>query len=557
MLVYDEGFWNSVGTDEKYRHLREAVCGLHGEWTAKPLLPLSYSKFKLYFETGDRKIFGDAYFDRRRQLEAAAVMYLIYKREEYLLQLEDVMWAICDEYSWSLPAHIHATDVEGRIKTIDLFASETSFSLSEIVALIGEALSEEVRSRVKYEIDRRIIRPFLDKKWGWEESQTNWAAVCACQVGGTFLYMAPELFPKVRERISNTMDSFLSGFGNDGACIEGISYWIYGFGLFTIYQELLSGIDPNALDIFKTEKVKNIAMFFQKTFLKGGISITFADSQPQALYDIALSHYLKRIYKDEFKVPPFKYHLPLKRINRFSSFVRAFLYYDPKDNADDFEYSDAYFEDAQWFVRQNESYSFAAKGGHNAEWHNHNDVGSFLVCVNEKQVLCDIGVGLYTRKYFQHENGRYEILCNRSKGHSVPIINGREQLHGGCYAAKDVICDKNKFSLDILGAYEEDGSLIRSFETLDKNIIITDTYNLTKEPCSITERLVSFEKPQIKRGEIIWDKVKLFYSADMLNVEVTEDYHESNFYDGSVYLIDFQVKLPRKEMSVTLNLQFQ
>jgi len=42
----------------------------------------------------------------------------------------------------------------------------------------------------------------------------------------------------------------------------------------------------------------------------------------------------------------------------------------------------------------------AAKGGHNAESHNHNDVGNFIVYADGYPALIDVGVETYTAKTF-------------------------------------------------------------------------------------------------------------------------------------------------------------
>ena len=65
--------------------------------------------------------------------------------------------------------------------------------------------------------------------------------------------------------------------------------------------------------------------------------------------------------------------------------------------------------------------TLAAKGGHNAEMHNQNDVGSIIVHVNGESVIAEIGRGRYTKDYFGPE--RYDHLANSSLGHSVPVVN--------------------------------------------------------------------------------------------------------------------------------------
>ena len=553
MLTYDKAFWESVRTEEKYCAMRETLAELYDTYH-EPIKILPYSEFKLFYETGDRSVYGATYFMKRKQLSVAAMMYLIYGEEKYRYRLEDVIWAICDEYTWSLPAHIKTDKLEEQTTFIDLFSSETAYSLAEIHALVGDKLAKIVCDRVKYEIDRRIIQPFLHTRcYWWEDARNNWAAVCGCQVAGTFMYMAPELFPVIKARIDAAMRCFLSGFGNDGACLEGVSYWIYGFGFFVQYQELQSTFDPDKLKIFQDQKIKNIAMFFQKVCLKDGIAVTFADSQPQALYSAPLMHYLKRIYGSMVKMPPAELALPLARTTKFSSLVRSFLYYNPEDNEKEQLACNCYFTDAQWFIRENAWYSFAAKGGCNAEPHNHNDVGSFLACRYGRQVLCDIGVGVYTKDYFSDK--RYTLLGNASRGHSVPIINGKEQRCGDEYKARSVLQNGDTFRLDILGAYDEQGSLIRTFTTLDKSVCITDSYQLEYQPTEVIERFVSFEKPQVEKGCIMWKGLCLKFDSEQLALTVSEEPYENNFIGKvTVYLLDLKVIKPFRKMKVIIKL---
>ena len=77
-----------------------------------------------------------------------------------------------------------------------------------------------------------------------------------------------------------------------------------------------------------------------------------------------------------------------------------------------------------------QKYSFTAKGGHNDEMHNHNDLGCFQIVKNNKRVIVDIGAGEYTREFFG--GGRYgdKVFVCGSQSHSVPIIDGALQKWG-------------------------------------------------------------------------------------------------------------------------------
>ena len=103
----------------------------------------------------------------------------------------------------------------------------------------------------------------------------------------------------------------------------------------------------------------------------------------------------------------------------------------------------------------------AAKGGHNGENHNQNDVGNFLVHSGGETLIVDLGSGTYTREYFGP--GRYEILVNSSRGHNVPLVNGCEQSTGSRFAARVLEHSSSQFrdtlELELAGAYPPEAGL--------------------------------------------------------------------------------------------------
>ncbi len=51
---------------------------------------------------------------------------------------------------------------------------------------------------------------------------------------------------------------------------------------------------------------------------------------------------------------------------------------------------------------RSDGFYLAAKGGHNDESHNHNDIGNFVVFIDGRPVLVDAGVETYTAKTFSN-----------------------------------------------------------------------------------------------------------------------------------------------------------
>jgi hypothetical protein len=153
----------------------------------------------------------------------------------------------------------------------------------------------------------------------------------------------------------------------------------------------------------------------------------------------------------------------------------------------------------------------AAIAGNNGVPHSHNDVGSFIVFAHGRMVLTDPGAPLYTKMTFSER--RYEIIYCRSRGHSVPIINGREQKAGAKYRGELSVEGLNeagikKAVIDMTRAYPSGTvrSLIRTLE-LDSaaNVLtIEDSYRFSKTPSKLEESFVTFEKAVVnKKGNAV------------------------------------------------------
>ena len=118
--------------------------------------------------------------------------------------------------------------------------------------------------------------------------------------------------------------------------------------------------------------------------------------------------------------------------------------------------------------------------------------------------MCDLGAGEYTKEYFGA--GRYDIFCNRSESHNVPIIGGRGQRAGREFSAASCRFDtENTLTLDIAGAYgiQELTGLERSFSfDIDTGCLaLRDCFRFLKA-LPVTERFVSLFPPRIQNGTV-------------------------------------------------------
>ena len=551
----DKGFWAGVRESDCFKKYRDELLSLWEKHCTSPREVLTYSDFKLFWDTGDRKIYESKYFSRRLAISASALLSLIYPDEEkYLLRLMDEIYAVCDEYTWCLPAHQKVLDVNNNSK-IDLFASETGFALSEICEMLGDRLDPLIKNRIDAELERRIFSPFLavdDYGW-WETGKTNWTAVCICSVAGAFMLRRPEAARELIPRFQKAMRSYLSGFEDDGICVEGCGYWGYGFGFFTVYADMLKRFTDGELDWFKDEKVRSIATFIQKMFLSENACVSFSDGGAALRYHLGLCHYLKSLYPDAVKVysPEFSYNYD--GCARFCLHLRAALWLDEKlyySSDAESQSAEYYAENSQWFIKRTSAYGFAAKGGHNSEPHNHNDVGSFIFAKCGKQLLADLGSGVYTRQYFD-KNTRYDILECSSRSHSLPMIDGKYQSFGRERAARDVKYEDGIFSLDLAPAYEceELTTLRRAFSFTENSVTLSDEFEYSGDG-EIVERLVSLFEPKINEDTVTIEDATVEFDPNTCTPSISYEEREKG---DRCYFIDFKLKSGVRRFECTLS----
>ncbi|MCL6547653.1 MAG: heparinase II/III-family protein [Alicyclobacillus sp.] len=516
--------WQEIISSPHYRgYLRELVDEAE-ELLRTPIKSLPYSLFKLFWETGSRREYEREFFAHRTRLSHLAILVLAYGDFKYLEALEDAIWAICDEFTWCLPAHLGKTcprggqDPDDQAKALDLFSTETGFALAEIISLLeGEGrpgLARPVVARARQEIFRRVLEPYLslNQPLWWESAAMNWAAVCAGSIGAAALYLMEDMdrLALLLNRVLQTMASYLSGFGADGACAEGVSYWAYGFGYFTYFAALLLERTAGEIDLFRADKVKEIALFLQKCYLTGNHVVSFSDSPLTFDYPPGLMAYLQNRFEEIS--PPAAGCAALTGETgsaRWPVAIRDLVWGMPRTEiAGETGETVFYLGDVQWLIsRKNAGPSrirFAAKGGHNDEPHNHNDIGSFVLHVDGDTLLADPGRGEYTRGYFGPE--RYRYFCAGSQGHSVPIIDGRYQKEGPEHAARILESRstdaQDVFVMEIAGAYDDANlkSLRRSFvfvKTAPVHLLLVDEFVFERPPRSVVERLISFFEPVV------------------------------------------------------------
>lgn len=467
---------------------------------------------------GKENAAGEAAGEKKASCHACTVESKNAASEENIAlyeKLEAVIQDICAEECWALPAHVNRKEADWRI-TVDLFASETAQTLSEICDRLGDVLGEDTKKQVKEQVEKRIFTPFFGHTVPyphWEHCDNNWNAVCSGSIGSACLHLlkGPEERNRLDaclERICNALQNYVKGFTNDGTCIEGLGYFTYGMTYFVKFGMELREYSNGRLDLFRgdwgafhkgeEDKRGRMALFQEKCYFSDGRTLCFSDGDSHDTFRVGLTCALADIFP-KVQIPnmeraaglcsdtcfrfaalmmdltePGKYleHLEAKtqetavESRKESSAEEMAADCETKQpNLAGSQNKEAegaqshvchILPDSQWVICESDNrIAMACKGGNNGESHNHNDVGHFLYETEGVLLLTDLGAGEYTRQYFSEE--RYTILCNNSFSHSVPVLDGKGQKEGAEYKCRAFKAEKTErkavVEMELAGAY--------------------------------------------------------------------------------------------------------
>ena len=465
-----------------------------------------------YVRSGDRERHGKLSYGKRNALTDLILAESVENKGRFVEAIMNGVWSICEESYWGVPAHIRGLpDVENPV--VDLFSAETASVLGMADYFVGDKLdkiSKLLRKRIYYETNKRIFEPMLTKSdnYGWMSKTkpvNNWNPwIMSNWISATLLLEKDE--KRRAEMIYGTMlgtDLYLNGLGEDGGCDEGPSYWFAAGASVFDCLELLGNATKNQISIYDEPLIKKMASYVYKTHISGHYFVNFADADPKLRPDGLMLYRFGNALKDEKMVQmgqwAFKnftsasmggsYHRP-RRIENYLSIKQV-----QKEAAPYVPVNDAWFGDIQVLTaRANNGFFMATHGGHNAESHNHNDVGDFMLYANGEPVIIDAGRGNYTARTFSAQ--RYELWFTQSQYHNLPIINGLGQKAGREFEASNVkstISEKEAtLNLDIANAYDKNAGIVSWNRTVKLNrakntVELTDDYALNQKPTSLQQ----------------------------------------------------------------------
>ncbi|MBZ0277460.1 MAG: heparinase II/III-family protein [Anaerolineae bacterium] len=420
---------------------------------------LTYTQYREFEHTGERPGYEGPYFLRRAMLTRALVEYIM-GDETMLYPIQDLLWAICEETSWVLPAHEEQgpdywdinppiarttplgahTALTREPDSIDLFAAETGAIVAETIYLIGDDLAAEVRQRARQEVERHIFKPYLayGRKHWWFKGALNWNGVCNGAIGLAFLHLEQDI-QTLAEALSMVLEGFeayiATGFEADGGSVEGVGYWNFGLMYYVTVAELLGEISGGEFDLLAAERLKDIAYYPVGMALTAPMYLNFGDVPDTVNIAAGIAQRLsERTGVAELRALVGSSTQPDEHsysIAKLPIMLRQIVWWDGKDYPHPTPAD--YFLPGVGVAKLvgtvgNKSVILAVIAGHNDGHHSHVDIGSFVYHLDGESLIPDAGRGKYSKDYFRQ--ARYENIFTNAYGHNIPCIGDRMQQPG-------------------------------------------------------------------------------------------------------------------------------
>lgn len=485
-----------------------------------------------YVRSGDRERHGKISYGKRNALMGLVLAESIEDKGRFTEAVLNGIWSICEESYWGVPAHISSTglpDVENPV--VDLFSAETAAVLGLADYFVGEKLdkiNKLIRKRIYFETNKRIFQPLENnpEKYGWmsrKKPVNNWNPwIMSNWIAATLLLEKND--KRRAEMIYGSMvglDAYLNSLGDDGGCDEGPSYWFAAGASVFDCLELLGFATKGKVNIYQEPLIQKMAAYVYKTHIDSHYFVNFADADPKLRPDGLMLYRFGKALNDNTMMGMGYWafeNFPESSLN-YSGFQRPRKIQNAltiqtldKNPINYTPVKEAWISDIQVLTaRASNGFYLATHGGHNAESHNHNDVGDFLLYANGEPVIIDAGRGNYTARTFSSK--RYELWFTQSQYHNLPIINGVGQSAGREFEAKNVksnITDKEaSLAMDIASAYPKEANIQSWNRTVMLNRVknqveINDDFILNQKPSSLQQVFMTICKTDIsKEGKIV------------------------------------------------------
>lgn len=575
----DRNGWDQLTPGVKEEIISKGEAALNYEW--KVVKATDYLEFD---RSGSRRIMEVPMGANITALSDLVLAELAEGKGRFMDQIANGIWHSCEMTSWALSAHIGREQQEKtalpsfKENIIDLTSGDVGAFLSWTWYFLKDELTKVqplVSERLRKNLQERILDPYMNRSNFWWQAfnatpktmVNNWNPWCNFDVLTSFLLLEndPDKLAAAVYRTMTSVDQFINYYHSDGACEEGPSYWGHAPGKLYDYLQILYTATGGKVSIFDQPIIKNMGEYIAKSYVGKGWVVNFADASAKgggepgmifrygkAVGSQEMQQFAAYLYERDGKVNHYNAGRDLFRTMENLKYQGELVRVKPAVS----QAASTWYPETEFcYMRSSSGFFLAAKGGYNAESHNHNDMGSFALYLDETPMIIDAGVGTYTRQTFSSE--RYTIWTMQSNYHNLPMINCVAQVPGAEFRSRNVKFDPEKliFSLDLAGAYPADASVEkwqRTYQLQSKGgMVLQEEFKLTKAIKPNQLNFLSWGKPDVSVSGIVsfekeGVKLKLSYDAAQFepSVEIVSltDKRLADVWGNQVYRLSLNAK---------------
>ncbi len=541
--------------------VRQSIIKQAEENKNKPFTSIPASVTLEFVRTGNRANYEKLSFDKRNRLFTLVLAESMENKGRFTDAIVNGVWNICEETYWGVTAHIGSQKRGAGLPdvtdpTVDLFGAETAAVLALTDYFTGpklDSISPLIRERITIEVNKKILDSYENEtaRYGYfgngkrTAKVNNWDpwVVSNCMTAFLLLEKNEDRRVKLLQESMSLLDLYINGLGEDGATDEGPSYWFAaGLALFDGLT-MLADATNQKLTVFDHPLIKQLGSYIYKTHIDGDYFVNVADATPKIKADgVAIYRFGKAVKdKEMMGFGAWAYHHIQDNTPKVESFFKPRQLYNLAVTSkvataaqNESKLPAMYLPSVELMTARTSNNLFVAShGGNNAESHNHNDVGDFIIYADGAPVVIDAGKGTYMAITFSRN--RYKLWYNTSPYHNVPLVNDVEQEATGAAKATGVTFNTTDaittFNMNLEKAYPEKAGI----QSWNRNIMVDhqkntiqvkDTYQLTDNP-KLTQTFMTVCNTDIDTpGKILFttekdEKVQLIYDAN--DWEITKE----------------------------------
>ncbi len=549
----DRAAWAQIDERDAQRILRRAQELVQ----ANEVPALRASSYMAYRRKGDLSGYPQVYLARREALRTLTLAQCLQPDARYIPLLTDLIWAICEETSWVLPANNPSAlgdDAQPLpdpfTPLVDCAAAETAADLSLCAQLIGGTLQEtaaQLVRRIVFEVRTRVIDPFATyRELEWMCGPRATVGRCVSGVMQAFLTLEEDSRRRWQcmRKALFLLDRQLCQLPLDGGVPGGLSAWQETVQPIVDCVHMIRRASGGRVDLRAEQQIQLLCHFPVLCHLARGwfvnpgeggmrpalparamyrVGLTMRD---QALCDLGC--FLHKNGQAEEEPNRTLWALAQDLFN-----ARAMDEAEPRPPFRREGYLPSWqLMTARTAEDESAGLAVVMHGGSNRRVDGHADVGDVLLFAGDKPVLCD-GAG------------------RESEWHSLPVVGGAMQALGANHQAVDVMCELQKnydmMSMNLAPAYPADSAVYAwqrtlVFDRLEGGARLMEVFDL-KGYETVAFHFITAQQPRIGQDYVQLGPVRMRWEGDLV-AECDDAPAQDPAFEGRLYRLRFTTPQP-------------